>query len=383
MNVINIDTRVKDHWNQMEEQVAAIQTEIQELQQIVSANQARSLISDNVVDDLHHMINDLARTKASMEESLVNRRFYDMEYAQLLEQYQTLLTQPKRVSFMGKREQESADSQQFTTKYLELLKKYDLLRLEHCGVVTPPSTQATTPKCCSGCGSHNVLLDSQSNTEICEDCGKDEEKTGKLINFRDISRVNLSNKYLYERSAHFKDCIAQYQGKQNVVIAEQVYQDIRQKLWSNGLVNLKSPTSGRVLTTDDPPDKKYARVTKEHIAIFLKETGHTKNYEDTVLIYKNITHKKVDDISHLENKLMEDFEAISKEYDRIFKFTCKVDRKSFINTQYILYQLLRKHRYPCEQKDFNIVKTLDRRVFHDQIMGQIYLNLGWSFQPLF
>ena len=34
----------------------------------------------------------------------------------------------------------------------------------------------------------------------------------------------------------------------------------------------------------------------------------------------------------------EDFDKISNLYDKKFKFTGKIDRKSFINTQYVLFQ---------------------------------------------
>ena len=58
-----------------------------------------------------------------------------------------------------------------------------------------------------------------------------------------------------------------------------------------------------------------------------------------------------------------------------------IDRKNFINTQYVLYQLLLKHKHPCNKEDFTILKTLDRKTFHDEIMSNIFLQLGWNFVP--
>ena len=128
---------------------------------------------------------------------------------------------------------------------------------------------------------------------------------------------------------------------------------------------------------------RYNRVTKDHILLFLKETGHSKHYEDIVLIYHKLTGKKVDDISHIEDKLMEDFDKISNVYDQKFKFTGKIDRKSFINTQYVLFQLLRRHKYPCKREDFNMLKTLDRKSFHDDILKVIFEHLNFNFTPIF
>ena len=96
-----------------------------------------------------------------------------------------------------------------------------------------------------------------------------------------------------------------------------------------------------------------------------------------------MTGKKVDDISHLEAQLMEDFDKISNLYDKKFKFTGKVDRKSFINTQYVLFQLLRRHKYPCKKEDFNMLKTLDRKSFHDEIVRELFEHLNFNFTPIF
>ena len=96
-----------------------------------------------------------------------------------------------------------------------------------------------------------------------------------------------------------------------------------------------------------------------------------------------MTGRKVDDISHLENQLMEDFAKISNLYDKKFKFTGKIERKSFINTQYILFQLLRRHKYHCKKEDFNMLKTLDRKIFHDDIVKELFEYLNFNFTPIF
>ena len=128
---------------------------------------------------------------------------------------------------------------------------------------------------------------------------------------------------------------------------------------------------------------RFSKITKEHILLFLKETSHSKHYEDIVLIYHKLTGKKVDDISHIEDKLMEDFDKISNVYDQKFKFTGKIDRKSFINTHYVLFQLLNRHKYPCRASDFNMLKTLDRKSFHDEIVKEIFEHLNFNFKPIF
>jgi hypothetical protein len=166
----------------------------------------------------------------------------------------------------------------------------------------------------------------------------------------------------------------QYQGKQNSTIDEKIYGDLEIQFDLHGLL---------VGDKNTPKKQRFENITKEHILLFLKETGHTKHYEDVVLIYHKMTGKKVDDISHLENQLMEDFDKISNLYDKRFKFTGKIDRKSFINTQYVLFQLLRRHKYNCKKEDFNMLKTLDRKAFHDEIVRELFEALGFNFTPIF
>jgi hypothetical protein len=45
--------------------------------------------------------------------------------------------------------------------------------------------------------------------------------------------------------------------------------------------------------------------------------------------------------------------------------------------------LLRRHKYPCQKEDFNILKTIDRKYYHDEICSELFHDLGWNFQPLF
>ena len=125
----------------------------------------------------------------------------------------------------------------------------------------------------------------------------------------------------------------------------------------------------------------FGRIEKEHIMLFLKELGYIKHYENIHLIHFTLTGKKPDDITHLENKLLDDFDQLTALYDKKYKF--KIERKNFINTQYVLYQLLRRHKHPCNKEDFTILKTVDRQSFHDNITKVLFSLLGWNHSPSF
>ena len=210
------------------------------------------------------------------------------------------------------------------------------------------------------------------NHYVCEKCGYVGSTTHNNISYKDIDRVNICSKYTYDRRTHFRDCINQFQGKQNASIDPKVYSDLLQQFLSHGLI----PENYK----DLPHDVAFKDVHKEHILLFLKETGHSKHYEDVVLIFHQLTQKPAPDISHLENDLLRDFDILADLYDKKYKSS---ERKNFINTQYVLYQLLRRHRYPCRKEDFNILKTIDRKYYHDTICQELFEILGWNFQALF
>jgi len=152
-----------------------------------------------------------------------------------------------------------------------------------------------------------------------------------------------------------------------------VYKDLEKQLELHGLLIGNKNTS---------KENRFSKIERFHISMFLKETGHTKHYEDVVLIHSNITGKKPDDISHLEEVLLNDFDILTELYDKKYANNNKINRKNFINTQSVLYQLLLKHGYPAKKEDFNILKTQDRKSFHNDICRDLFIESGWNYTEL-
>lgn len=214
---------------------------------------------------------------------------------------------------------------------------------------------------CSVC--KNSKFDVINTTHICQTCGNQKDVFNISPSYKDSSRINTALRYTYKRRIHFKDCINQYQGKQNANINESVYEALREKIKQHEL--------------------NMADVTKDHILMFLKDTENSRHYEDINLIYRTLTNKQVDDIGYLEDIIIHDFNVLSDLYDKRFKQTNRITRKSFINTQYILFQLLRRHNHKCKREDFNILKTVDRKSLHEDILSELFDELGWNFTSLF
>ena len=187
------------------------------------------------------------------------------------------------------------------------------------------------------------------------------------VSFKDLSRINNNMKFSYIRQTHFKDTIKQFQGKQNKFIDPTVYETLRKCIVDSGL---------------GLPNQSTYKITKDHIKMFLQENSLYKYYEDMNLIYYQLTGIPCPDISMYEKQLLEDFEKVLDSYDRVIKEDeNNYTRTNFLNSYYVLYQLLKKNNFPCKEHDFPIIKTIDRKIEHDEIYEKCCEILGWSFHP--
>ena len=288
--------------------------------------------------------------------------FYLMETGQLIEKYKKFIRKPVKINFMGKKEINNNELKEIINNFLKIAKNYK--------IIDQKKSNKNIIKC--------INCDNKTNFEIlnsyymCKDCGAQLHSVLKYSSYKDIERVNISGKYTYDRKVHFRDCLNQFQGKQNSTVPESVYQELIKQFELHGLL-VKSKNK----------KIRFSKITKEHILLFLKETNNSKYYEDVNLIRNYLTGIKPPDISHIESKLLEDFDVLTTAYDKKFRKDKKYQRKNFINTQYVLYQLLKKYKFPCKRSDFNILKTTDRKSFHDEICKELFTELNWNFTSLF
>ena len=111
--------------------------------------------------------------------------------------------------------------------------------------------------------------------------------------------------------------------------------------------------------------------------------GHITNFTKRKGQHKSICNLNSNKDYNIEDKLLDDFDTLTDLYDKRYKCDRKIDRKNFINTQYVLYQFLNRHKFPCKKEDFNILKTIDRKSFHDDICIGLFAELGWNFSHTF
>jgi len=324
-----------------------------------------SILSHTTDDKIvQHLETEKANINQQIENSIykTDLNFYISDTVSLVEEYKSILKVPKKINFMGKvvHEDETVKTN-IINEFLKTSSKYSDELYENINVELK----------CISCSRELEIENVEDNTYVCQHCSTEQGMNVVISSFADSERVNISSKYSYDRKTHFRECISQYHGKQNVTIPKKLYVDLDKHFNFHNL-----------LVGDESTEQlnRYSKITKRIVLMFLKELGYSKHYENINLIYSNITGTKLDDISHLVDRMIQDFDILSDTYDKKFSNN---SRKNFINTQYVLFQLLRKHGHNCDKDDFTNLKTVDRKFFHEEMIKKLFHELGWNYVSIF
>jgi len=366
-DILLIDQKIQDSFKGEQEKLPKYQSRMKELKLTL-----KSLKGEDLKGKQNKAKKEVEKNILELQEEIDKisdggkYNLYLAETAELVEKFRKILKVPIKLSFMGK-EKENKDSKEkkdVIDAYIKIAQKYYNIPLKQ--------TDKDDIVTCDNCeNKKDFIID--ENSYICEECGAQQDnKSMNNTSYKDADRVNISAKYSYDRKVHFRDCFLQYQGKQNCTIEQKVYDDLEDNFEKHYLLIGDKNTKKEI---------RFSKITKEHVLMFLKELGYSKHYENVILIHYNMTGKKPDDISYLEDRLLSDFDELVETYDKHFKN--KVDRVNFISTQFVLYQLLQRHKHPCKKEDFVILKTVERKEFHDNITSELFAKLHWSFYPTY
>lgn len=291
--------------------------------------------------------------------------FYLSSSLHIIQQYQKLLKKPIIHYFIKnvERDKESnntKDKNILIEKYKKIIKKYRNYIPKDINLDLDYNKKIKTETKCKQCNS------TQFDDNVCIQCGLHiESYEDQISSYCDIKRICVNSRYKYNRIIHFKECIQQYQGKENIDIPKKVIDDLDKAFIRNHLVDKTNHT-----------ETKYNKIIKHHIYLFLKQLRYSKYYDNINYLYHYFTKKPLNNISHLENKIIQDFEKFVKIYDKKIKESPNMERKK--NTQYILYQLLHRHKFFCKASSFGIAKSLKRNAFNDHITKECFNQLQWN-----
>jgi hypothetical protein len=213
-------------------------------------------------------------------------------------------------------------------------------------------------------------------TDICQNCYKGEmiplDDEGVLI--CNICAINIpylienekpSYKeppkevcfYAYKKINHFKEILAQFQGKETTQIPDEVIEQIQQQI-KKERIGLEQLTHHK---------------TKE----ILKKLGFNKYYEHIAFIKNKLGIKPPVFTPELEDTLCNLFMEIQAPYAK----TCPDYRVNFLNYYYVLFkfcELLEETQY---LHDIPLLKDREKLIEQDETWKKMCVELDWEFIP--
>ena len=161
--------------------------------------------------------------------------------------------------------------------------------------------------------------------------------------------------YAYKRINHFKEILAQFQGKETTQIPVDVIENIKLQI-KKERVELSQLTNYK---------------TKE----ILKKLGYNKYYEHIPFIKDKLGIKPPVMTQELEETLCNLFVELQAPYSKF----CPDDRVNFLNYYYTAYKLCELLGETQYLKDFPMLKDREKRVEQDIIWKKICEELDWEF----
>ena len=163
--------------------------------------------------------------------------------------------------------------------------------------------------------------------------------------------------YAYKRINHFKEIIAQFQGKETTQIPPEVIE------------NIKLQVKKERTTIDQITNVK----TKE----ILKKLGYNKYYEHIPFIKDKLGIKPPVMSAEFEETLFNLFMELQAPYSKF----CPDDRVNFLNYYYTAYKLCELLGETHYLEHFPMLKDREKRIDQDNIWKKICLELDWEFIP--
>ena len=216
-NIIDIHNSILQFFENEENNLPYIEKQIRDLHKIYDDK----LIPHRLKQYILSEIGELSE-KCDMIKSKQNLNFYILETTFLLEDYKKELNKSVQVNFMG------GKSDVDTTKVDEICENFYQVIQKIYPIHYKKLKKVNT---CPSCHSSNVtvVIDS-TNTLACVYCGDEKDMINLTFSYNDTDRINITSRYTYERRVHFRECINQFQGKQNSTIKQTVYDLLYEQL---------------------------------------------------------------------------------------------------------------------------------------------------------
>jgi Ni,Fe-hydrogenase III component G len=214
---------------------------------------------------------------------------------------------------------------------------------------------------CEQCNGETTII---KGFFTCKDCGVVSENTihDFQVSYKDLQDTMMKSSFSYKRINRFKEILSSLQAKENVDIPSCVINAINQEI-------------------EKEHDFDISLVDKKKIQYYLKRLSLTAYYDNIPHILNSINGINPIDIPiHVEEKLLQMFETIQDPFE-IVKERLASSRLSFLNYHYTLHKLSELLSLDKLQKNFKLLKSIDKLRLHDSIWSGICEILGWEFIP--
>jgi hypothetical protein len=163
--------------------------------------------------------------------------------------------------------------------------------------------------------------------------------------------------YAYKRINHFKEIIAQFQGKETTQIHPDVIENIKLQIKKERI--------------------EMSQITNEKTKEILKKLGYNKYYEHIPFIKDKLGIKPPIMSPELEETLCNLFIELQAQYSKY----CPDDRVNFLNYYYTAYKLCELLGEDFYLPFFPKLKDREKRIEQDIIWRKICEELDWEFIP--
>jgi hypothetical protein len=163
--------------------------------------------------------------------------------------------------------------------------------------------------------------------------------------------------YAYKRINHFKEILAQFQGKETTQIPSDVIENIKLQVKKERI--------------------ELGQITNNKTKEILKKLGYNKYYEHIQFIKDKLGIKPPIMSPELEESLCNLFMDLQAPYSKF----CPDDRVNFLNYYYTAYKLCELLGEMQYLDHFPMLKDREKRIEQDNVWKKICGELDWEFIP--
>ena len=344
-----------------EEQVTIpkLKTERQLLREKVSNNSNNSNLSIEEVMECKDRIDEINENirflKQSKKDYFLDNSKYIFEYFENKKNISNLENTQKKTKLLDtffklNKDDTSSNSEKNNNIFQKYLSNIDESFIDIQNFVVPTDV-------CQGCHKGELIPLDDEGVLICNHCSQNFQY---LIENEKPSYKEPPKEvcfYAYKKINHFKEILAQFQGKETTQIPPEVIENLRQQIKKERI--------------------DFNKLSYYETKSLLKKLGYNKYYEHINFIKDKLGIKPPIISQDLEETLCNFFMEIQYPYSK----HCPDYRVNFLHYYYVLYQLfelLGEKKYLAE---IPMLKDREKLIEQDAIWKKICEELDWEFIP--